>query len=78
MIGGHREAGVGVAESLGDNLDRCAGGDEQTGVRVAQVVEADAGEVGAGQLPIKQLADRLGCTARPAVFVKIGSPSSTE
>ena len=59
LVGGHGEAGEGVAESFGDNLDWCAGGDEQAGVGVAQVVEADAWDVGAGQVSIEQLADRL-------------------
>ena len=60
MVGGHGEAGVGVAESFGDDLDRCAGGDEQAGVGMAQVVKADAWDVGAGQVPVKELADRFG------------------
>ena len=41
LVGGHGEAGVGMAESFGDDLDRCASGDEQAGVGVAQVVEAE-------------------------------------
>ena len=43
-----------------DDLDGCAGGDEQAGVGVAQVVEADAWYVGAGQVPVEELADRFG------------------
>ena len=60
LVRGHREARVGVAESLGDNLDRRARGDEQTGMGMAQIVETDAGDVGAGEVPVEQLADRLG------------------
>ena len=39
---------------------------------VAQVVEAYAWDVGAGQVPIKSWLIDSGCTAHPAVFVKIG------
>ena len=35
LVGGHREAGVGVPESFGHDFDWCAGGDEQAGVGVA-------------------------------------------
>ena len=65
LVGGHGEAGVGVAEAFGDNLDRCAGGDEQTGVGMAQIVKANAGDVGAGQVPIEELADRFGVHRAP-------------
>ena len=60
LVGGHGEAGMAVAESFGDDLDGRAGGDEEPGVGVAQVVEADAWDVGAGEVPVEQLADGLG------------------
>jgi len=50
LAGGHGEAGVGVAEALGDDLDGDAGGDEQGGVSVAQVVEPDRGHGESGDL----------------------------
>jgi hypothetical protein len=50
---------MGVAESFGDDLDWCAGGDEQTKVRVTQVVKPDAWDVGTGEVPVEELADRL-------------------
>ena len=56
----HRECRVGVSESFGHDFDRCAGGDEQAGVSVAQIVKANAGDVGASELSVEELADRLG------------------
>ena len=35
LVGSHREAGVGVSESFGHDLDWCAGGNEQAGVGMA-------------------------------------------
>ena len=40
--------------------DPRAGGDEQAGVGVAQVVESEAWDVGAGEVPVEELADRFG------------------
>ena len=51
LVGGHGEAGMGMAKSFRDNLDRRTRGDEQTRVGMAQVVEADSGDAGAGQMP---------------------------
>lgn len=41
LVGVDGEGRVGVAEAFGDDLDRRAGGDEQRGVGVAEVVEPD-------------------------------------
>ena len=38
FVGGHRESGVGVTESFGHDFDWCPGGDEEAGVRMAEVV----------------------------------------
>jgi len=67
LVGGHGEAGVGVAEAFGDDLDGDAGG-ETGGVGVAQVVESDRGYVESGNLAGEELADCLG-VQRPAVGV---------
>jgi hypothetical protein len=56
----HREAGVGVAKAFGDDLDRHPVGDEQRGMCVAQVVEADPRQARALHDPVQQLAERLG------------------
>ena len=77
LVGGHREAGVGVSESFGHDLDRRACSDKQTGVSVAQIVKANAGDVGASKLPVEELADRLGVHRVPCVLVKIGSATPT-
>ena len=76
MVGGHGEAGVGMTEAFAHDLDRNTGGDEQAGVGVAKVVESDPGETGAGEVPVEQLADRLG-VHRPACGVRehrVGEP----
>jgi len=59
LVGGHGEAVVGVTEAFGDDLDGDAGGDEQGGVGVAQVVEPDRRHAGAGDLSGEELADRF-------------------
>lgn len=41
LVGGHREARVGVTESFGHDLDRCAGGDQERRVHLSLSVEVD-------------------------------------
>ncbi len=60
LVGGHREAGVCVAESFGHDLDRCARSGDQGGVGVAQVVESDPREIHPSELSGEELADRFG------------------
>ena len=50
----------GDAAGVDADFDRCAGGDERAGVGMAQIVEANAGDVGAIELSVEELADRLG------------------
>jgi hypothetical protein len=57
LVGLHREAGVGVAEALADDLDGHPCGDEQRGVGVAQVAEPDAWNEGASGDPVEELAE---------------------
>jgi hypothetical protein len=59
LVGRHREARVSVAEALGDDLDRCADGDKQRGVRVAQIVETDPRETKPTDLSIEELRESL-------------------
>jgi hypothetical protein len=59
LVGGHGEAGVGVAESFGHDLDWCARSGEQRGVGVAQIVESDRREIDASELSGEELADRF-------------------
>jgi hypothetical protein len=60
LVGVHRERRVRVAETLAHHLDRHADGDEQRRVRVAQIVEADAWQLGASDGALEELTDRLG------------------
>ena len=77
LIGGHGEAGMGVAEAFAHDLGRCAGGDEQAGVGVAKVVDRVRGSpVGARCRSNSWLIDSP-CTGRPAVLVNVGSARPT-
>ena len=61
MVGGHGESGGGVPEAFGDDLDRCAGLEEQGGVGVAEVVEPDRWQSGAcDELLVKRPGFRRG------------------
>ncbi|MFT7650123.1 MAG: hypothetical protein ACI8Y4_004888 [Candidatus Poriferisodalaceae bacterium] len=60
LVGGHGEAGVGVAGAFGHDLDGDARGDEQGCVGVAEVVEPDAGHGESGEVAGEELADRFG------------------
>ncbi len=59
LVGGHGEPGVCVAEALGHDLDRNSVRDEQRCVGVAQIVQSDSRQSGAGNDAGEQLADRL-------------------
>ena len=56
LVGGHGEGGCCVPEPFADDFDGDAGFEEQRGVRVAEVVEPDAGERGAAD----ELLERVG------------------
>ena len=57
LVGGHGEAGVGVTEAFGDDLDRDAGADEEGGVGVSQVMEPNTRHVESGGVAGEELAD---------------------
>ena len=59
LVGVNRERRVCVAESFGHDLDGDAGGDEQAGVGVAQVVKPNVRQAGTGDKSAEELTDRF-------------------
>jgi hypothetical protein len=57
-VGGDR--GAGVAEPLGDDLERLAGGQGGGGVAVADAVQGDRGQAGVADQAGEPLGDVLG------------------
>jgi len=64
LVDGHGEGGRGVAESLAHDLDRNTRFQEQAGVAVAEVVETDDGQPGAGDQAVEGLAEQVGVDRR--------------
>ena len=60
LVGGHGESGGGVAESFGDDVDGDAGFEEQGGVGVAEVVEPDSWQPGAGDELLERVREAVG------------------
>jgi hypothetical protein len=69
LVDGERDGGVGVAEALGDDLDRHTVSEQQGGVGVAEVVQPDR-----GQLLLPQRLTRLGNVAGDAAGEPFGVP----
>ena len=81
LIGGHGEAGCRVSESFAYDFDWDAGLEPQGRVRVAEVVEPDAGERGAGDKFLERVGDDVwmvgtrvrGQAARPRLRLHVDS-----
>ena len=70
LVGRHGEARVGVAEPFADDLDRHPLLEQQGGVGVAEVVEAQAGESAAATIRLNVWLNRSGCTGAPVGVAK--------
>jgi len=60
LVDGHREGGAAVAEALADDLHRYAGLEQDRGVGIAQVVQADPRQRRLGDVAVEELAEVVG------------------